>query len=248
MFPPVFIMRVVHTEFGRFETIEDEVQTELYLKHEDKEFLIGWVKFQSTGGEIDASHNDDAITTNKIIDQFIQSYIEILRAEVKLAMFGQLPIGNKFKDAVLRMQIELTGQTYEIRPFVKEYNKMFAWHDYPETADLWSIEEYRDTHDIVFRCSYGVYLFENFDQKNSTLVKITEKEKVVADIYIPYNTENEGVMILAAKLQAIDAMVVDILDQIQAKKNEMIKHVSESIKYMFGFDKLRSAMRNRALS
>ena len=231
----------VKTEFGDFEIIYNGDYADLFLSNSANSFHIGWLRYVDT--------SDSITTKEKALDRFIQLYIQILRFETKLAIFGQIPTGNKFKDAVLRMQIEEAGQTFDIRKYIGDSKKTFAWFDYPLRADVFDIETLRDSELFVLRCPYGLYLMRSDDHKSYHILKRTEdNEKILSDLYIPYNDETNESLELAAVLQGIDTISNDINDIIRQKRNEMLKRLAETIKYMYGYDKLRVALRNRALA
>lgn len=232
-------MKVNKTEFGDFTVTQDGEYSDLFLSYEDKSLHLGWVKLPLTV--------DGDITKERIFDRFIQLFIMIMRAEVKLAMFKQLPLNNSFKDAVLRMQIENTGQTFEVRKFVDDYDKVYSWRDFEAIADLYEIESFRLTNDFVFRCPYGRYSLTSTSPKDFNIVRFREDvDYHLSDIYIPYFKETDDTKKMAAMLQGIDNVSNDINDLLHLKKYEMIKRIAEVIKYIFGYDKLRRAMRNRA--
>lgn len=239
-------MNKVRTEFGDFSMEHIGEFSYFYLSHEDKKLLLGWVR-----SNIDEDREEDApLTKQKIFDRFVILYVMILRVEIKLELFGKLPLNNPFKDAVLRMQIEKTGQTFEVRKFVEDYNKMYAWRSYPESAELYEIESYLDNYDFVLRCPYGRYVFqESGDNKNFSIERFRNDEtSVLSDIYIPYDSVGIYTKKLAAMLQGLDTISNDIHDIVNQKKLEMIKRIAEVVKYIFGYDKLRNALRNRAVS
>ena len=201
---------------------------------------IGWIRTPLV---------DDETLDNirQVFSRFIETYLLILRTEAKISMFIDLPLANEFKDAVLRSQLEGQGQTLEVRKFIEDYDGQNNWITYPKEAEFYILDELVGISSFAFITPYGRYHLDRISASEYQLIRFREgSESHIVEIGIPYNLLEKD-LLQTAWLQAIEALHTDTIDAISRKLREVGKRTSESIKYIFGYDKLRLSLRNRGI-
>lgn len=231
-------MQVRHTEFGDFEIEETSGYRDLFIRKDTTSIHLGYIRS-------DWYDPDTNMVITYAINKVIDAYLIALRFESKVGMFGNIPLNNPFKDAVLRMQIEQMGQTLEVRKFIEEYDSTHSWIVYPREAEFYDVNQLRQTHDFVFSTPYGRYSVIQTGTYTHRMERLREgSTSVMADIGTPY-AEIQLDLVNGSFLHAAETIYTDTQDTINKKTIEVGKRTAEAIKYLFGYDKLRRALRNR---
>lgn len=229
------------SEFGIFELREEAPFFNLYLYSTEKEIQVGFIR------TLLGSYDNDILIT-ELMSKFVETYLKVLRAEAKFQKFIDIPLSNEFKDAFLRMRIEDSGQTLEVRKFIDDYDSNHNWITYAEYAENFNLLELMDTHDFGFITPYSRYHYVRLGDKLGQLHKIkASADSLLADVNVPY-TETPDNILGAMYRHSMKIIDIDTEDMINRKFVEISKRTAEAIKYMFGMDKLRRAVRNRGLS
>lgn len=232
-------MKTITSEFGSFR-LEEEL--DVYYLYLDT-IKIGYFKSTATDPESEKIRYDVAV-------RVVNAYLSIMRFESKLGMFVSIPLNNAFKDAYLRMQIESLGQTLEVRKFIEDYDSAHEWIVYPKTAEFYQLEEHFDTCDVAFITPYGRYEIYKISTEQYQILRTREgSTSILADINIPYSIRGylEFDLTHTALVQMANTILSDSSDTMNRKSIEIGKRTSEAIKYMFNYDKLRRALRNRGI-
>lgn len=228
------------SEFGTFISRVDGEYHILSIQSVQKNIDIGWIR---------SIENDKQTLDNVrlVFSRFIEAYLLILRTESKLAMFLNLPLNNEFKDAVLRNEIESQGQTLEVRKFIEEYDSVNRWITYPERAEFYILDDLIGQTNFAFITPYGRYHLAQNSISEYQIFRFREGALAdIVEIKIPYNLLEKDLE-QTAWLQAIDSLYIEAYDVCNRKIKELGKRSSETIKYIFGYDKLRLSLRNRGI-
>lgn len=232
----------IETEFGLLsvETIDSKNFISISKKDRSDQRLIGWID----AGSITA--NSYAALLH-CISKLSNIFLEIMRYEAKLHLFLSIPLTNPFRDALLRMQIENTGQTLAVRKYIEEYNQSYTWTTYPKHGEQFEIEDSRNSDPIALMTPYGEFYLNQIDDYSFEVIKVTDNtEKILGLIRVPYEELPSDIMI-AAFVQMLDIIYADTMDIIWKKTHETSKRTAEAIKYMFNYDKLRRALRKKGI-
>lgn len=232
-------MKKLTSEFGSFQLLKEGDTHYLLLD----DIRIGYFVSVDEDPESEKIRYEVAL-------KVIQSYLSIMRFESKLGMFVSIPLNNAFKDAYLRMQIEDLGQTLEVRKFIEEYDANHDWIVYPRTAEFYNLEANISTCNVCFITPYGRYEFYRITDEQYQVTRTREgSTSVLADITVPYSSRGYMVFDLnhTAMLHMAHIIESDTNDTQHRKSIEVGKRTSEAIKYMFNYDKLRRALRNRGI-
>ena len=180
------------------------------------------------------------------LSKYADVITSVMRYESKLGLYIGIPVSNPFRDAVLRMQIENTGQTLAVRDYVEGYDTTYQWTTYPKEGETFQLGVY-STNQIVLSTPYGVYTLNQIDTYSYEVIKRSDNtEKTLGLIRVPYN-EILMERNLAAYIQMLDIMMADTMDTVWKKTYETTKRTAESVKYMFNYDKLRRALRKKGI-
>lgn len=230
------------TEFGTFQVKLEGQYCNLYLIDDITEIKIGYIKNYSLAVP------DGYLVIKELMFRFMEIYLEILRTEAKYQRFINIPTENKFKDAFLRMRIEDNGQTYEVRKFIEEYNKLHTWITYPEYSQFFDLDAMLLESDFCFITPYSRYHIERTEERRAVLHKIkSDADSILCELYVPYDDPYDDISGTLYR-HSMRIIATDTFDIMNSKFIEISKKVAESIKYMFGVDKLRMALRKRGLS
>lgn len=235
-------MIINKTEYGVLETTVSSNTYSIFLKSYDNAKSV-------KVGQIIAPSNDhnSASTMHVCLSKYGDVLLKILRFESKHDMFLSIPTSNPFSDAMLRVQIESTGQTLAVREFIDNDDiETFTWTTYPKECEQFNIDAYL-SNSLVVLTPYGLYRVQQIDTQSANVLKIVNNtEKVLGLVQIPY-AEDSILITNAIHMQALEVILTDTNDIVWKKTLESTKRTDESIKYMFNYDKLRRAMRSKGV-
>ena len=232
----------IETEFGLLsvETIDSKNFISISKNDRSDQKLIGWI-------DVGSMNSNSYTALLHCISKLNNIFLEIMRYEAKLHLFLSIPLSNPFRDAVLRMQIENTGQTLAVRKYIEEYNQSHVWTTYPKHGEQFEIDESRNSDPIALMTPYGEFYLNQIDAYSFEVIKVTDNtEKVLGLIRVPYE-ELPSDILISAFTQMLDVIHTDAMDIIWKKTHETSKRTAEAIKYMFNYDKLRRALRKKGI-
>ena len=233
-------MVTLDTEFGTVYSVQNGNYVDVFVKHESNEIHLGWIKDEWGTA-------DSTATVTYCVNRYIEIFLTILRHETKSGFFNDIPLDNPFRDAVLRLQIENSGQTLDIRNFIQDYNQEYNWITYAKNAEYYDLSEFRNSAQFIFCTPYGRYNLIQIDPHSFNLIRTKEgTDSILALIRVPYN-ENQLNIFLAACQQAVEIIMGDTQDTLLRKLKEISKRTAEAIKYMFNYDKLRQSIRKKSI-
>jgi len=231
-----------NTEFGLFKVTTSGLVNTITLESYDGLTVIdlGWIHMAM----VDAN---TAAAMQVCLSKYANVLLAVLRYEAKVGLFQGIPLSNAFRDALLRMQIENTGQTFAVRKYVEEYDSTYQWVTYPKECETFHIGPQYTLDKILLLTPYGAYKINQIDVYSYQVIKVKDNtEKILGLIRVPYN-QIDMELDIAAYIQMLDIMMADTMDTIWIKTHETTKRTAESIKYMFNYDKLRRALRKKGV-
>lgn len=236
-------MIIENTEFGQFIVTINYSQYDLYLSDplsvEPNQLHIAFIK--------DTINNTESRTlTLFMLSRFVNIYLDILRFEAKIQKFINIPTSNPFKDAYLRMMLEKTGQTLNLRNFEESDDLHYTWKTYPPIAEAYTLNNLSINNDCGFLTPYGRYL-KTYDGLYH-LSRLREgTENIIADIIIPNRGQTISEEQFSVNRVILSTIDTDVQDYMNEKFIEVGKRTAEALRYMFGYDKLRRSMRKRGI-
>jgi hypothetical protein len=231
-----------NTEFGRFKvTTVGVINVITFEAYDDPTVIdLGWIHMPMLD-----SNSESAMYV--CLSKYANVLMTLMRYEAKCGLFLSIPLTNPFRDALLRMQIENTGQTLAVRNYIEAYNSTHTWTTYPKECETFVLDDAYVLDKIVLLTPYGAYKINQIDTYSYEVIQVKDNtEKVLGLIRVPYN-EIDMELDLAAYIQMIDIMMADTMDTIWKKTHETTKRTAEAIKYMFNYDKLRRALRKKGI-
>lgn len=217
---------MIHTEFGAYSIEYLTNKYVLSLSNDLVDIVVA---------EFVSPENNDAIY---LMNALVPIYSSILRLEAKCNLFVNVPLSNPFKDAVLVSQLEDSKETLAIRKILKDLPDDLPIVEYPPQCEYYDISNV--SSEFKFRTPYGIFYL-------SDSALYLETKKICEFSYAPH-TPNQEDSIATSVYLSIETINRTVQSLNRKKLLDVSNKFGISTKYVFGYDRLRRAVRLRGMS